>query len=186
MANPFDLATSLKSVYEAVEFDAIRRDVDAKGIDKVISDAALMAGSAGAVGGFGGGATAVLGIPAVLAVTVAMQFRVTAAVIYHKTGEIKVDFERFIKIVAVSLGVDVGVGIAAGLVTAVAGQILVRLGARSVGIVIPLFGALVGGATSYAFITTVASTLMAMDMSGTPKTDEPGPADDPAPEQEAA
>lgn len=180
MANPFDLASSLKSIYETVEFDAIKRDVDAKGIDKVISDAALMAGSAGAVGGLGGGVTAALGIPAVLAVTVAMQFRVTVAVIYHKTGEIKVDFDRFIKIVAVSLGVDVGVGIAAGLVTAVAGQILVRLGARGVGIVVPLFGALIGGATSYAFITTVASTLMGMDMSDPPKANEPPP------EQEAA
>lgn len=173
MSNPFDLAARLKSIYETVEFDAIKRDVDTKGIDKVISDAAVLAGSAGAVGGFGGGATAVLGIPAVVAVTVALQFRVTVAVIYHKTGEIKVDFDRFIKIVAVSLGVDVGVGIAASLVTAVASQILFRLGLRSVGIVIPLFGALVGGAASYAFITTVASTLMSMDMSAAPKADGP-------------
>jgi hypothetical protein len=74
-------------------------------------------------------------------------------------------FDEFIKIVAMSLGVEIGVGVGASIAVAVAGQILIRLGAGGIAAMVPIFGALVGGGVNYAFIKAIGGALKSMDMS---------------------
>jgi hypothetical protein len=145
----------------------IKERVDEKGIDSYISYCAGLAATTGAVAGVGGPVTLALGIPADMANTIAQQFRVTLAVIYHRTGKYSLSFEEFIKIVAVSLGVEIGAqGALFGanyIAKKVAAELAKRLTARTAGRIIPLVGGVVGGGINYAFIKGLGKTLLALD-----------------------
>jgi hypothetical protein len=145
----------------------IKEQVDKKGINSYINYCAGLAATTGAVAGVGGAATLVLGIPADVANTIAQQFRVTLAVIYHRTGNYSVSFEEFMKIVAVSLGVEIGAqGVLFGvnyIVKQVAAELAKRLTARTVGRIIPLVGGVVGGGINFAFIKALGKTLLGLD-----------------------
>ncbi|MEV0728137.1 hypothetical protein [Polymorphospora sp. NPDC050346] len=157
------LSNSFEFVHKNLDGFKIKEKVDSMGIDGYINYCALLAAGSGAVAGVGGPITFVVGVPADVANTVAQQFRVTLAVIYHRTGRYAVSFPEFMKIVGLSLGVEVGVMGLQQVVRVVAQVILKKLTARVAGKVIPFVGAAVGGGLNYAFIKAIGGTLLAFE-----------------------
>lgn len=145
----------------------VKEKVDEKGVHGYINHCARMAATTGAAAGLGGPVTLMLGIPADVANTIVQQFRVTLAVIYHRTGRYSISFEEFIKIVAVSLGVEAGAAAASlganYVARQVAGELAKRLTARTAGRVVPLLGGAVGGGLNFGFIKAQGRTLLALD-----------------------
>lgn len=159
------LVEQMRHIFEGLNVEQIKADVDKKGIDAFIRQAARFAAITGGIAGLGGPITLIVGLPISVVNTVVQQFRVTMAVIYVKRGKVTPTFNEFLKIVAMSIGVEIGVGLASGLAAAVAAQILVRLGAGGIGAMIPIFGAVVGAGVNYAFIIAVGGALKSLDMS---------------------
>ena len=158
------LASAMLQLYEAIDSDNIKQQVDSHGLDHFIHICALEAGATGAIAGFGGLAFAALGVPASVINTVAQQFRVTMAVIYSKRGTVKPSFTDFLAIVGMSLGVEAGVTAGAEVTGAIAAEILVELGAAEGGMMIPVVGAVIGGGANYAFIRAIGGSLKRLSM----------------------
>ncbi len=159
------LVHQMRTLFESMDTSAIARDVDRDGLDNYINGCALLAAATGAGAGLGGPVTLIVGLPISVINTMTQQFRVTMAVIHSKCGTMKVSFGGFMKIVAMSLGVNAGVfGIGNALLTAVAAQILVRLGVTGIGGLIPVVGAFIGGGTNYAYIHAIAASLKGLDV----------------------
>ena len=157
------LSSSFEFIHRNLDSFKIQQKVDEMGIQAYINHCARLAAASGAAAGAGGGVTLALGIPADIANTVTQQFRVTLAVIYYRTGRYAVRFDEFMKIVALSLGVEVSVKGLQFLVAKVAQEVLKRLTAGTVGRLIPLVGAAVGGGLNYVFIKGIGSTLLAFE-----------------------
>ena len=156
------MVSTLKWAYKNLDDLKLKEQVDKKGIDGYITYCARLAATSGAASGLGGAVTLALGVPADLANTIAQQYRVTLAVIYHRTGQYSVPFENFIPIVAMSLGLGVHVGVNY-IAKQVAAEIAKRLTARTAGRIIPVVGAVVGAGINFAFIKAVGKTLLALD-----------------------
>lgn len=158
------LVNSFQKVFESMNNEGIKESVDKNGIDKFISDCALLAATTGAASGFGGFTTMIVGVPADVINNVIQQFRVTLGVIYHKKGVYKVSFSEFMTIVGVSLGVEVGVSITKSVMISIASKILIRLSASTAGKAIPFLGAAIGGSVNYGFIKAIGSAVKKVDM----------------------
>ncbi|MFE9841691.1 hypothetical protein [Streptomyces goshikiensis] len=154
------MVAALKFAHSNLDGLKVKELVDKKGIDGYISHCAMLAATTGVASGMGGPVTMVLGVPADMANTIAQQFRVTMGVIYHKTGSYSLSFEEFMKIVAVSLGVEVGTQV----VVRVAAEIFKRLTAKVAGKFIPLLGGVIGGGLNYGFIMAQGKALLALDL----------------------
>ncbi|WP_432073874.1 hypothetical protein [Streptomyces wuyuanensis] len=170
------LGSSFEFIHRNLDSFKIKQEVDKRGIHAYIDHCARLAAATGAAAGSGGGLTLALGIPADIANTVAQQFKVTLAVIYHRTGRYAISFEEFMKIVALSVGVEAGAKGLEYLVIKVAQEVLKRLSARAVGRLIPLVGAVVGAGLNYAFIKGIGSSMLAFadDIFGDRPQDGPG------------
>ncbi|MFF7772502.1 hypothetical protein ACFZC7_39180 [Streptomyces massasporeus] len=155
------LSGSFEFIHRNLDGFKIKQQVDERGIEGYINHCARLAAASGAASGAGGGLTLALGIPADMANTVTQQFKVTLAVIYHRTGRYKVGFYQFMKIVGLSIGVEVGARGLEFLVVKAAQEIVKRLGAGAAGRLIPLLGAAIGGGLNYAFIKGIGATLLA-------------------------
>ncbi|HET6253230.1 MAG TPA: hypothetical protein VFE32_04125 [Puia sp.] len=154
------LATyAFRRIFDRVDKAAVRRGVDEMGLNGFIRHCARLAATTGVVSGIGGIATIVVGVPADMVNTMTQQFRVTLAVIYAKTGDYEVSFEEFMAIVAISIGVEAGVMITKSVLTRVAERLLIRMGERTAGRVIPILGAAIGGTTNYFFIKGIGASL---------------------------
>lgn len=158
------LVHQMKHIFEGLDAQKIKTEVDHKGLDAFINEAAAFAAMTGGIAGLGGAITMVVGVPVSIINTVVQQFRVTMAVIYKKKGQVTPSFEDFMKVVALSIGVEVGVGIGASFLANIAAQILVRLGVSSAGMAIPIFGAVVGAGVNFAFIKAVGETLKSLEI----------------------
>ena len=156
------MVSTLKWAHKSLDDPKLKEQVDKKGIDGYITYCAGLAATSGAASGLGGAVTLALGVPADLANTIAQQYRVTLAVIYHRTGQYSVPFEAFIPIVAMSLGLGVHVGVNY-IAKQVAAEIAKRFTTRTAGRIIPVVGAVVGAGINFAFIKAVAKTLLALD-----------------------
>lgn len=157
------LEGSFEFIHRNLDDFKIKEKVDEMGINGYINYCAALAGITGATAGLGGGVTMLIGLPADLLNTVAQQFRVTLAVIYHRTGRYKLTFSEFMKIAGLSLGVEVGFKGINYITIRVAEEIGKRLLARGFGRVIPLVGGLVGLGLNVAFIKSIGSALLAME-----------------------
>ncbi|MBL1083506.1 hypothetical protein JK359_16250 [Streptomyces actinomycinicus] len=155
------LGGSFEFIHQNLDGFKIKQQVDERGIEGYINHCARLAAATGAATGAGGGLTLALGIPADMANTVTQQFKVTLAVIYHRTGRYAIGFREFMKIVGLSLGVEVGAKGLEYLVLKAAQEILKRLGAGVAGRMVPLFGAAIGAGLNYAFIRGIGATLLA-------------------------
>ncbi|MDZ8183425.1 MAG: hypothetical protein RMX96_00990 [Nostoc sp. ChiSLP02] len=159
------LVNSFRQVFENMNKEGIKDSIDKNGIDRFISDCALLAATTGAASGFGGFSTMIVGVPVDVINNVIQQFRVTLGVIYHKKGVYKVSFSQFMKIVGVSLGVEIGASLTKSVMIAIANKILVRLSASSAGKAVPFLGAVIGGSVNYGFIRAIGSAVKRIDMS---------------------
>ncbi len=163
----------MKNAYDQLNVTGIKRDVDEKGVDRVVNEAALLAGATGVVAGTGGPLTLIFGLPVSLVNTLVQQFRVTMAVIYHKRGSVVPSFEDFMKIVGLSLGVQIGASMTRSLLLTIAGQIGARLAPGGLGMAVPLLGGVFGGGANFLYIKGVGAALKRMDMGVIDETARP-------------
>lgn len=158
------LVNSFQAVFERMNQEGIKESVDKNGIDRFISDCALLAATTGAAMGFGGFSTMIVGIPADVINNVFQQFRVTLGVIYDKKGVYKVSFSEFMTIVGVSLGVEVGATLTKAVMFSIANKILIRLSTTTIGKAVPFVGAFIGGSVNYGFIRAIGAAVQKIDM----------------------
>ncbi|MES2426798.1 MAG: hypothetical protein V4560_07470 [Bacteroidota bacterium] len=148
-----------KKIYNHIDQLNIKKGVDEMGIDKFVNQCALLAAGSGAAAGAGGWATMLVGVPLDMANLVTQQFRVTLAITYYQTGRYEWRFNDFFKIVAASLKVDAGVTITKNVMEEVAEKLLINLGSKTAERLVPVVGAVIGGAANYMFIKRVARQL---------------------------
>jgi len=148
-----------RRVYDSINQYGIKKGVDEMGIDAFVEHCARLAAGTGAVTGLGGAVTFLIGIPADMVNNLTQQFRVTLGIIYHRRGTYNIAFDEFMSIVAVSVGVEAGMIMTRGVLEHVAERLLIRMGAKAGGRLIPLVGAVIGGTTNYFFIKGVARSV---------------------------
>lgn len=149
-----------KQIFNQIDQLGIKKGVDTMGIDKFITQCALLAAGSGIVTGVGGISTALVGMPLDLINLITQQFRVTLAISYYTTGRYQIRFDDFFKIVASSLKADTGMVVSKNLMEEVAEKVLVNLGSKTSQRLIPIFGGIIGGTVNYLFIKRVADTLI--------------------------
>ncbi|MHC5931938.1 hypothetical protein, partial [Nostoc sp.] len=110
--------------------------------------------------GAGGVITLLFGIPLNIANTVTQEFRVAWAIIYDKTGNISPSFEQTLKIVGLSVGVEIGYMGIQYLAIQIAQEIIRRLVVGSLGSWIPVIGSVTGFGLNYGFIKAIGTTLL--------------------------
>jgi len=152
-------AYGFKQVFDSINQYGIKKGVDHLGLDTFIEHCARLAAGTGAITGLGGPITAVIGIPADMVNNLTQQFRVTLAVIYESNGSYNVSFEEFMSVVAISVGIETGMIMTRTALEGVAEKLLIRMGAKASSRLIPLVGAVVGGATNYMFIKTIGKSV---------------------------
>jgi len=159
------LSRSFQKIFESINQFEIKKKVDEMGIDGFINQCAILAATTGAASGFGGFATMIVGVPFDVLNNVLQQFRVTLGVIYYKKGVYKVSFTELMKIVGVSIGVEVGATLTKSVMINLANKILVRLSASVAGKAIPFLGAAIGGSVNYGFVKAIGAAVKRIDMS---------------------
>lgn len=134
------------------------------GLDGFIQHCARLSAGTGAITGMGGPASLFVGLPVDVINNITQQFRVTLAVIYDRRGTYEVSFEEFMSIVAVSLGIEAGLVMTRTLLEKTAERLLVRMGAKVGGRLIPLAGAFIGATTNYLFIKSIGASVKALPL----------------------
>lgn len=158
------LSQSFQKIFESINQFEIKKKVDKMGIDGFINQCAILAATTGAASGFGGFTTMIVGVPFDILNNVLQQFRVTLGVIYYKKGVYKVSFAELIKIVGVSIGVEVGATLTKSVMISIANKILVRLSAAAAGKAVPFLGAAIGGSVNYGFVKAIGAAVKRIDM----------------------
>lgn len=150
-----------KQIFNQIDQFGIKKGVDQLGLDKFVTQCALLAAGSGAITGLGGLGTALIGVPLDMINLITQQFRVTLAVAYHRTGAYEFKFEDFFRIVAASLKVDAGMSVSKKVMEEVAEKLLVNIGSKTAERLVPVVGAVIGGTANYLFIKRVAENLKA-------------------------
>lgn len=153
-----------KKIFNSIDKEAVKKEVDKKGLDHYISYCAMLAAGTGVVSGIGGPITMLVGVPSDIVNSVAQQFRVTLAVVYYRRGNHEIEFDEFMKIVRISLGLDVGMIMTRSIMVTIAEKILLLIRGKLAGRLIPVFGAVVGGATNYMFIKRIGESVKKMEL----------------------
>ncbi|HEY4335065.1 MAG TPA: hypothetical protein VGM89_04185 [Puia sp.] len=148
-----------RKIFDSINQHGIQKGIDRMGVDGFIEHCARLAASTGAVTGIGGAVTMIVGIPADLFNNLAQQFRVTLGIIYARRGNYTVSFEELMSVVGVSLGLEAGLLLTREILEKVAEKLLLRMGAKAGGRLIPIIGAVVGGTTNYLFIKGVGASV---------------------------
>jgi hypothetical protein len=148
-----------RRVFDSINQHGIKKGVDEMGIDAYIEHCARLAAGTGAITGFGGPITFILGIPVDMLNNLTQQFRVTLGVIYYRRGTYNIAFDEFMSIVAISIGVEASLLMTRTVLENISERLLLRMGARAGGRLIPFVGALVGSATNYLFIKSIGKSV---------------------------
>ncbi|MBS7563945.1 hypothetical protein KHS38_05965 [Mucilaginibacter sp. Bleaf8] len=150
----------LQQIYNKIDQLSVKKGVDELGIDKFITQCALLAAGSGAITGIGGGATMLIGVPLDMINLITQQFRVTMAIAYHQTGKYQLRFDDFFKILASSLKVDAGMTVSKNVMEQVAEKLLLNIGTKTAERLLPIVGAVIGGTTNYLFIKKQAEAAL--------------------------
>ena len=151
--------SGFRKVYNSINQYGVKKGVDELGLDGYIKHCARIAASTGAISGVGGATSMILGLPLDLLNNITQQFRVTLAVIYDRRGVYALNFEEFMAVVAVSVGLEAGLIATRSLLENIAEKLLLRLGESAVGRLVPVVGAIVGGTTNYLFIRGIGASM---------------------------
>jgi hypothetical protein len=151
-----------KRAFTHVDQLSVKQSVDRMGLDKFIEHCARMAAVSGAIAGGGGAFTIAVGIPLDLVNLISQQIRVTLGIIYYTRGAYEITFDEFLSIMAAALQVEAGVAITRSVLERVSEKMMVRLGARTAGKLIPIIGGAIGGATNYMFVKRMAESIKRM------------------------
>jgi hypothetical protein len=148
-----------RKIFDSINQHGIQKGIDRMGVDGFVEHCARLAASTGAITGMGGAVTLIVGMPADLFNNLAQQFRVTLGIIYARRGSYTVSFEELMSVVGVSLGLEAGLLLTREILERVAEKLLIRMGAKAGGRLIPVIGAVVGGTTNYLFIKGVGASV---------------------------
>jgi hypothetical protein len=148
-----------RKVFQSINQYGIKKGVDEFGLDGFIRHCARLAASTGALSGLGGGVTMIVGIPVDLFNSIAQQFRVTLAILYDRRGSYEVTFDELMSIIALSVGVEAGYILTRAVIEDTAERLLIRMGAKAGGRLIPFVGAVIGGSVNYLFIKGTAASV---------------------------
>jgi hypothetical protein len=148
-----------RKIFESIDQYGIKKGVDQLGLNGYIRHCARLAASTGAITGVGGATSMILGLPIDLFNSLTQQFRVTLAVIYDRKRKYSINFEEFMSVVALSVGLEAGLLVTRTLLENIAEKLLIRLGASAAGRLIPVMGAVVGGAANYVFIRGIGASM---------------------------
>ena len=148
-----------KQIFEHINQLNIKKGVDKMGLDKFIEQCAYLAAGSGVISGSGGMFTIIAGIPFDFANLITQQFRVTMAIMYYNRGSYEIGYEEFMALVATSLKVEAGVALSKTVMEAIAEKMLMILGTRTAERLVPVVGAVIGGATNYIFIKRMAKSV---------------------------
>lgn len=153
-----------KKIFEHINLYGIKKGVDTMGLDKFINQCAYIAAGTGVITGSGGALTMIIGLPVDVINTITQQFRVTLAIIYNRRGEYQMTFDEFMTFVAASVKVEAGVALTKTIMEEIAEKLLLRLGSKAAGRLIPVVGGVIGGSANYIFIKRMAETVKKMDL----------------------
>ncbi len=148
-----------QQIFNRIDQFGIKKGVDQLGLDKFITQCALLAAGSGLITGAGGAITMVIGVPLDMINLITQQFRVTMAISYYHTGSYRINFEDFFKIIASSFKVDAGMTISKNVMEEVAEKLLVNIGSKTAERLVPVVGAVIGGSANYLFIKRMADTV---------------------------
>lgn len=159
-----------KRLFTHVDQLSVKQNVDRMGLDKFIEHCARMAALSGAVAGSGGLFTIAVGIPLDLVNLVSQQIRVTLGIIYYTRGAYEITFDEFLSIMATALQVEAGIAITKNILERGSERVMLRLGTKTAGRLIPVIGAAIGGTTNYLFIKRMAASIKRMQSQYSPLT----------------
>ncbi len=158
-----------KQIFDHIDQLKIKNGVDKLGLEKFIEQCAYLAAGSGIISGSGGLFTLIAGIPLDFANLITQQFRVTMAIMYYNKGSYEIGFDEFMKLVAASLKVEARVAVTKTVMEGIAEKMLLVLGTRTAERLVPVVGAVIGGATNYMFIKRMAGMVKDMDFAGEPE-----------------
>lgn len=152
-------AEGFRQIFDRIDQLSVKRGVDNLGLEKFIDQCAWMAVGTGAISGAGGFVVMLVSMPLDIVNLIMQQFRITMAIMYHRQGHYKVGFEEFMALVAQSLKIEAGVTVTKTVMEAVAEKIMLKLGARAARKLVPVVGAVIGGAANYLYIKRMAESV---------------------------
>jgi hypothetical protein len=161
-----------KQIFDRIDQLNIKKGVDKIGLDKFIEQCAYLAAGSGIISGSGGALTVIVGIPFDFLNLITQQFRVTMAISYYNKGSYQLNYEEFMSVVATSLKVEAGVNLTKTMMEAIAEKLLMVLGTRTAERLVPVVGAVIGGAANYIFIKRMAESVTGMHLTTQPVTVE--------------
>lgn len=161
---------TFKNIFIRIDQLGVKQGVDKLGLDKFVEHCARLAATTGAISGGGGALTMAIGVPVDLLNMITQQFRVTLGTIYYHRGSYSMNFDEFISILAAVFQVEAGVTITKTIMERIAEKMMIRLGSKAAGRLIPVVGAVIGGTTNYMFIKRVAESVKKLERNYQPLT----------------
>jgi len=153
---------TFKKLFTHIDQLGIRQGVDKMGLNKFIEQCARLSATTGVISGGGGALTMAIGIPFDFLNMMTQQIRVTLGIIYYSRGSYQIDFDEFLSIMSAALQVEAGITITKNILERSAEKIMVRMGSKTAGRLIPIVGGVIGGATNYLFIKRMAESIKRM------------------------
>jgi hypothetical protein len=153
---------TFKKVFTNIDQLGIKQGVDKLGLERFIEQCARLSATTGVISGGGGALTMAIGIPFDLINMLTQQIRVTLGIFYYNRGTYQITFDEFVSIMAAAMQVEAGIVITKNILERGAERMLLRLGTKTASRLIPVVGAVIGGATNYLFIKRMAETVKRM------------------------
>jgi len=153
---------TFKKVFTNIDQLGIKQGVDKLGLERFIEQCARLSATTGVISGGGGALTMAIGIPFDLINMLTQQIRVTLGIFYHNRGTYQITFDEFVSIMAAAMQVEAGIVITKNILERGSERMLLRLGTKTASRLIPVVGAVIGGATNYLFIKRMAETVKRM------------------------
>ena len=153
---------TFKRVFTNIDQLGIKQGVDKLGIERFIEQCARLSATTGVISGSGGAFTMAIGIPFDLLNMITQQIRVTLGIIYYHRGTWHIGFDEFVAIMAAAMQVEAGIAITKNILERGSERVLLRLGSKTAGRLIPVVGAVISGTTNYLFIKRMAESVKRM------------------------
>lgn len=148
--------SGFKQIFDHIDQLNIKKGVDNMGLDKFINQCAYLAAGSGVVSGTGGLVTMMIGMPVDFVNLITQQFRVTMAIMYYHKGSYKIGFDEFMQLVATSFKIEAGIAVTKTMMETIAEKMLLAFGAKAARRLVPVVGAVIGGAANYMFVKKMA------------------------------
>jgi len=151
---------TFRRLFTRIDQLGVKQGVDKMGLDRFVEQCARLAATTGVISGGGGALTMVVGIPFDLLNMITQQFRVSLGILYYHRGTYTLSFDEFMDILTAALQVEAGVAVTKALLERGTEKMMLKMGSKTAGRLIPVVGAIIGGTTNYIFIKRLAGSLI--------------------------